>query len=228
MLWYKAWLETRFRMMMPLAVILFVLFAAHNKGQLLPGPKSVLAIMPVWWMLFPLVIAGSGIDTEAPFRIMKGVHGSAAFILSLPASRVRLFTARVIFGILMTVAFIAAVCAIAWLAFPDVRAAVRPQDGAGYFATALACGFAMSGMATFFATFLDQQIRMLACIGALLAPRLLEGLVNAPHSIDIFRAAGDLSPLITHTMPWTAISMCLALGILFFIAGLQIVQRREY
>ena len=98
MLWYKAWLETRWRMLMPLVLMLFVLFTGHGKGQLAPGPKSVLVLLPFWWLILPLMIAGSGIDTEAPFRVLKGVQGSTAFILSLPLSRFRLFMARLVFG----------------------------------------------------------------------------------------------------------------------------------
>jgi hypothetical protein len=228
MLWYKAWLETRWRMMMPLALMLFVLFAGHSKGQLAPGPKSVLAVLPFWWLLLPLLTAGSGIDTETPFRVLKGIHGSTTFILSLPVSRFRLFTARLLFGMITMVGFTVAVCGLAWLVFPELRASTTMQDGAGYIVCALSCGFSILGLATFFATFLDQQIRMLACMAVLLLPRLLESLVNAPNSIDIFRAAGDLSPLITHMMPWVYVFLCFGLGALFLLAALKIVRSREY
>jgi hypothetical protein len=214
-------------MLMPLALMLFVLFAGHSKGQLAPGPKSVLSVLPFWWLLLPLVTAGSGIDTETPFRVMKGVHGSTAFILSLPVSRFRLFFARMLFVLATMVCFTVAVCALAWLVFPELRAFAR-QDGLGYVVCALACGFSILGLATFFATFLDQQIRILACMAVLLLPRLLENLVNAPNSIDIFRAAGDLSPLITHVMPWAYLSLLFGLGTLSLLAALKVIQTREY
>lgn len=227
MLWYKAWLETRWRMLMPLALMLFVLFAGHSKGQLAPGPKSVLTVLPFWWLLLPLVIGGSGIDTETPFRVMKGVHGSTAFILSLPVSRYRLFLARMLFVLTTMVCFTVAICALSWLAFPELRTFAR-QDGPGYIVCALACGFSILGLATFFATFLDQQIRILACMAVLLTPRILESLVNAPNSIDIFRAAGDLSPLVTHAMPWGYVALLFGLGILFLLAAMRVIQLKEY
>ena len=227
MLWYKAWLETRWRMLMPLTLMLFVLITGHSKGLLAPGPKSVLTVLPFWWPLLPLVIAGSGIDTETPFRVMKGVHGSTAFILSLPVSRFRLFFARILFVLATMVCFTVAVCGLAWLVFPELRASAM-QDGAGYMVCALSCGFAILGLATFFATFLDQQIRILACMAVVLLPRLLESLVNAPNSIDIFRAAGDLSPLITHVMPWAYVSLLFGLGTLFLLAAIKIIQLKEY
>ena len=172
MLWYKAWLETRWRMLMPLALMLFVLITGHSKGQLAPGPKSVLVVLPFWWLLLPLVTAGSGIDTETPFRVMKGIHSSTTFILSLPLSRFRLFIARTVFVLVAMVCFTFAVCGFAWLVFPELRAAATMQDGAGYVACALACGFAMLGLSTFFATFLDQQMRIFACMAVVLLPRL--------------------------------------------------------
>lgn len=228
MLWYKAWLETRWRILMPLGLMLFVLVTGHDKGQLAPGPKSVLAVLPFWWLLLPLVTAGSGIDTETPFRVLKGVQGSTTFILSLPVSRLRLFAARALFGMTMMVGFTVAVCGLAWLVFPELRASTTMQDGAGYVVCALACGFSILGLATFFATFLDQQIRILACMAVLFLPRVLESLVNAPNSIDIFRVAGELSPLITHAMPWTLLFVCLGLGSLFLLAAMKIIQLKEY
>ena len=126
------------------------------------------------------------------------------------------------------VCFTVAVCGLVWLAFPEVRASATIQDGAGYIVCALACGYSILGLATFFATFLDQQIRILACMAVLLLPRLLENLVNAPNSIDVFRAAGDLSPLITHVMPWAYVALLFGLGTSFLLAALKVIQTREY
>ena len=228
MLWYKAWLETRWRMMMPVAIVLFVLVTGHNSGRLLPGQRSALNVLPFFWLFLPLMVAGSGIDTETPFRVMKGVSGSTTFILSLPVSRLRLFTVRLLFGMIATVGFIVGACSLAWLAFPEVSASVTMHDGAGYVVTALACGYAILGLATFFATFFDQQIRILACMAAILLPRWLIGLVHAPESLDVFRVAGEASPLITHVMPWASVSLLFGLGTLFLLAALKVIQTREY
>jgi hypothetical protein len=228
MLWYKAWLETRWRILMPLAVVLFSLFTSHNNGQILPGQRSVLNVLPFFWMLVPLMIAGAGINTETPFRIMKGVNGSTAFTLSLPVSRFRLFAARAVFGMMMTAGFIVAVCGLAWLAFPEVKASVSLNDGLGYLATSLFITFAVFGLATLFATFLDQQMRIFACFVAIFALRWLFTWTHVPEAFDIFRMSGEASPLITHVFPWAAVSLCFGLGTLFLLAAIKIIQLKEY
>ena len=228
MLWYKAWLETRWRMLMPLSIVLFVLFTSHSNGQLLPGQRSALNVLPFFWILVPLIIAGAGINTETPFRVMKGVHGSTTFTLSLPVSRFRLFAARAVFGMMMTAGFILAVCGIAWLAFPEVKASVSLNDGVGYIATTLFTAFAIFGLSTLFATFLDQQMRVLACLGAIFVLRWLLAWTHAPEAFNIFRAAGEASPLITHVFPWTSVFLCFGLGTLFLLAAMKIIQLKEY
>lgn len=228
MLWYKAWLETRWRMLMPIAMVLFILLAGHNKGQLLPGQKSSLMVLPFFWMVLPLMIAGAGINTEAPFRVLKGLNGSSGFTLSLPVSRLRLFAARVAFGLSATAGAIVAACCFAWLAFPEVSASIKLNDGLGYAATVLSCSFAIFGLSTLFATFLDQQIQVMACMISIFLLRWLSSWTNMPEAFNIFRLAGEASPLITHVIPWASVFLCLGIGTLFLLAALIIIQRREY
>ena len=52
--------------------------------------------------------------------------------------------------------------------------------------------------------------------------------MDAPAAVNIFRAMGEGSPLIAHTMPWNAIAFSLLLACGLFFAALQIVRRREY
>jgi hypothetical protein len=228
MLWYKAWLETRWRMLIPLAMILFALFAGHNRGQLLPGPKSVQNALPFFWLVLPLTIAGAGINTEAPFRVMKGVNGSTTFTLSLPVSRFRLFAARVAFGLIVTVGLIVAACCISWLAFPEVKASIAPNDGLRYAAAVLACSFAAFGLSTLFATFLDQQIQMIASMSSIFLLIWLFGRTHVPEAFNILHAIGDGSPLITHLFPWAPSFVSFGLGTLLLLAALKIIQLREY
>jgi len=228
MLWYKAWLETRWRMLMPLALVLFVLFTGHNKGQLVQGQKSVQNALPFFWIVLPLVIAGGGINTEAPFRVLKGLNGSTGFTLSLPVSRFRLFAARVVFGMTATAGFLIAACCFAWIAFPEVSASIAWNDGLRYAATVLASSFAIFGLATLFATFLDQQLRVLACMGSIFFMRWLFAWTNVPEAFDIFRMSGEASPLITHVFPWASVLLCFGFGVLFLLGALKIIQQKEY
>ncbi len=97
MLWYKAWLETRWRMLMPLIMILFLVYTAHSvAGSVRPvGPgRPAPNVLQIFWMIAALTLAGSGIATEAVFQAKKGLHGSMYFTLGLPVSRLRLFAVR--------------------------------------------------------------------------------------------------------------------------------------
>ena len=179
-------------MLLPLAMILFALFASHNKGQLLPGPKSVQNALPFFWLILPLTIAGAGINTEAPFRVLKGLNGSTGFTLSLPVSRSRLFATRVVFGFSATAGMIVTACCVAWLAFPEVRASVSPNDGLRYLAAVLVCSFAGLGLSTLFASFLDQQIQTIASMGCIFLLLWLFGHTHVPDRFNVStRSATD-------------------------------------
>jgi hypothetical protein len=47
-------------------------------------------------------------------------------------------------------------------------------------------------------------------------------------ALDIFRAMGKGSPLIAHTLPWTAMVFSLGLASILFCAALKVLQIREY
>lgn len=230
MLWYKAWLETRWRALMPLGMLIFVFFTAHDKGQLqlAQGKASLLTPLPVFWLLAPLTLAGSGIRTEAPFRIVKGLEGSRIFTLSLPVSRLQLLMSRVVFGIVETAGIVAAICCVAAVAFPEVRAQINPADGIRYALTVLLCSSAVYGLSTLASTFLDQQWQVLGTMISVFALRWLSDSGGLPRSLDIFRAMGLGSPLLTHTVPWPAIAFSLSVTAICLATAAAVIQRREY
>jgi hypothetical protein len=49
-----------------------------------------------------------------------------------------------------------------------------------------------------------------------------------PPAFDVFRPLVDTSPLITHTLPWTAMAVSLVAGGVFVLAALHIVKAQEY
>jgi len=233
MLWYKIWLETRWRMMLPFDMILFAVFTGHNKGQLQvghasPGHPSVLNFLPFFWMIAPLMLAGSGVNTEAPFRALKGLHGSTFFTLGLPVSRFRLFATRVGFGMLGTAGLIAIACCLAGILFPEIRAQTTLGDVLRYAVTVLLCSTAIFGLSTLFATFLDQQLQVMASMASIFLLGWLFIHTNAPGSFNVFRALADGSPLVTHVIPWPAIFVCLGVGAVSLLAAWTVLQTREY
>lgn len=224
MLWYKAWLETRWRLLMPLSMLLFVFFQEHSKGHLRLDNIQLLVTLPVFWMLAPAVLAGSGIATESPFRAIKGIQGSRAFTLSLPVSRARLLAWRAMAGMTETAATVVIACCVAGLAFPEVRQ-VGLAGGCQYAFTVVLCCLPVYALSTLFATFLDQQWQIIGTMAVLFACRWT---IGNGGLLAIFRAMGTASPLVTHVVPWSAIGFSAGIAALCFLAAAKIVQMREY
>jgi hypothetical protein len=96
MLWYKGWLETRFKIVFALLfavfpIPLFTLVAPHPATPMSPdGPAihGVVGFFALYYSIVPMMLAGSGVKTQL-LRSGKGFHGSMYFTLSMPVSRFR-------------------------------------------------------------------------------------------------------------------------------------------
>jgi hypothetical protein len=99
---------------------------------------------------------------------------------------------------------------------------------AEYAAVLIVCGSAFYCITVLLSTFLDDLWRVwgsFLCYGAIwwLAFR-----IPAPASVNVFLAMGDGSPVLAHTMPWTAMAFALGLAAVLFFAAFKVVQHREY
>jgi hypothetical protein len=229
MLWYKAWLETRWRVLLLLAIIFFVLFEIHSHGGPQLRSAAPLYGLEYLWVWTPVLLAGSGIRPECPLRTVKGAQGSMYFTLSLPVGRLRLFAVRAGLGLLETAGVIAVLCCAAAAALPEVRAQITLADGLRYGLTMFACGLAIFGISTVLATFLDQQWQM---IGSMLSVALAVWLFRlggaSAAAFDFFRALSDGSPLITHVLPWTAMCTAIGIGAISMLAAVKVENVRQY
>jgi hypothetical protein len=229
MLWYKAWLETRLRVLLIFSVILFVLYQVHSHGGSSLSAPSLLNSLEFVWVISFMTFAGSGIRPESPFRMVKGIQGSMYYTLSLPVSRLRLLLVRATVGILEIAGLIAAAICIAALAAPEMRAQVTAADGIRYALTVLLCSSAAFGVSTLFATFLDQQWQAFASMFVIFLSRwLFTQYGKHPSPYDFYRAMGTASPLVTHALPWTAIGVSVAIGAACFMTAIKVEQIRQY
>jgi hypothetical protein len=94
MLWYKAWLETRWRFGYVAGFVvgtlgIFALIGASK--QVGAAMKLESALM---YCFAAIYLAGSGINTQTFYSARSSFHGSMLFTLSLPVSRLRLFMVR--------------------------------------------------------------------------------------------------------------------------------------
>jgi len=223
MLWYKAWRETRLKILMPVGMVLFVLFLTHHDGGLRRGAPLFLAMMAMFWPVFPLLLAGSGVTTDPPFRAVKGSDSSLYFTLSLPVSRSRLLGMRVAVGMTETAVLIGLTCGAAAIILPELRHYFSGWDALLYVFTVIFWCTSVYGLATLFSAFLDQQCQVLATMMVFWAGRGLAGGKGI-----LFRALEADSPLVTHAFPWAPSALSLGLGLVCMVAAVKVVEARQY
>lgn len=120
------------------------------------------------------------------------------------------------------------ICCLLWRLFPVIRGRTTPHEMVEYAAVLIVCGSAFYCITVLLATFLDDLWRVWASLICYSAGWWLAYEIPAPASVDIFLAMGDGSPVLAHTMPWTAMAFALGLAAVLFFAALKIVQIREY
>jgi Ca2+/Na+ antiporter len=227
MLWYKGWLETRFRLVFVLAVVALLFIAQSHGGDKVQVRGAIfMAGASVW--LICVFLAAAGIVTQQSLQAVKGLHGSTLFTLTLPVSRFRLLAVRAGLGWLEMVGGIGWVCCLLWFLFPTIRGRTTPREMAEYAAVLIVCGSVFYCVTVLLATFLDDLWRVwgsFLCYGAIW---WLMYRIPAPASVNIFWAMGDGSPVLARTMPWTAMAFALGLATVLFFAALKVARIREY
>jgi hypothetical protein len=227
MLWYKGWLETRFRLVFVLVVVALMFIAQSYGGNKVDVRVVIFTAGTSVWLIC-VFLGAAGIVTQQSLQAAKGLHGSTLFTLTLPVSRFRLLAVRAGLGWLEMVGGIGWICCLLWFLFPVIRRSAAPREMLEYAAVLIVCGSAFYCIPVLLATILDDLWRVwgsFICYGAIwwLAYR-----IPAPASANIFFAMGDGSPVLAHTMPWTAMAFALGLAAVLFFAALKVVQIREY
>jgi hypothetical protein len=227
MLWYKGWLETRFRLVFVLVAIALMFLTLSSGGDKVEVRAVTFVTRTSVWLIC-VFLAAAGIVTQQSLQAAKGLHGSTLFTLTLPVSRFRLLTVRAGLGWVEMVGGIGYVCCLSWFLFPVIRSSAAPREMVEYAAVLVICGSAFYCITVLLATFLDDLWRVwgsLLCYGTLW---WLANKIPAPASVNIFLAMGEGSPIVAHTMPWTAMALALGLAAILFFAALKVVQVREY
>jgi hypothetical protein len=223
MLWMKAWLEMRWRLVLglglPLAIVL--LTAAPNLRAISP----VLVLLFIWTAVY---LAGGGIRTQSTFRATRGINGSTFFTLSLPVSRLRLLATRSVVGLIGTAGVIVISICTLWLKFPLARGNWTIPDLLELAIAAIVCTACFHFASVLFATFLDEVWQTFGCMFVIFAAWWAVAKLSLPQAANIFSFMGDASPLVTHELPWPAMAISLIASAILFLAALKVVQKREY
>jgi hypothetical protein len=226
---YKGWLETRFKLLMASAWMVWFLGAEYSRGLTAPAGLTGLAVAASFiGVTIPILFAGAGIATQPAFQATKGLHGSTLFTLSLPVSRLRLLATRAVLGWSFLAGAIATMCCAMWILFPVLRAATTPAQMLEYAGTFVACASGFYSIGVLLGTFLDEIWRIWGSMLSVGALWTLFNKTSLPVSLNVFRAMSDGSPLIAHTVPWMAMAFSLVFAAVLFVAALKVVQLREY
>ena len=226
MLWMKAWLETRWRLLYALAIPGVVIAFRHLTS--VQDAQRMMGAMAVLLMFGAVYTAGAGIRTQAAFSGTKNLHGSMYYTLSLPVSRLRLLAVRAGAGLVETAGVNLILISALWLKFPLVRAGSTPVDLFELVVAAIVCTACVHFVSVLFATVVDDAWQIWGSILVVGVAWWAVARLSLPPSVDIFRFMSDASPLITHRLPWPAMAVSLIVSAMLFFTALKIVQIREY
>src|SRR5215813_5184977 len=172
MIWYKAWLETRFGVAFLFVLFTFVFLVAGAGVRLgagavpankAPRPEELLIAADAF--SFALIgaaisLAGTGIKTPSGgFQNIKGLHGSTLYTLSLPVSRLRLIVVRTVVGLLEMAVVIVVFTELAWRIFPQTGQNTMGEIFAHFVVTVI-CASTFYCLSLFLGTFLDDALRL--------------------------------------------------------------------
>lgn len=226
MLWMKAWLETRWRMLYALTIpFAMILIFPESPSAANLRMLSSLAVVLVFGVVF---LAGAGIRTQSQFQGAKNTHNSMYYTLSLPVSRFRLFAVRVAAGLLESSAVLLVVLCACWLKFPNLHNTSTPADLVKLVLAAIACVSWCHLVSVFLATFLDELWQIWGSFLVIGGLWWMIAKLRLPPAFDVSRFMSEASPLLTHVLPWPAMLVSLLVSAILFFAALRIVQTREY
>ncbi len=227
MLWYKGWLETRFRLLFALAVGGFVQISMYYSSGTKAPVLALVGSASVFAALLSGMLAEAGIATQPAIQATKGLHGSMMFTLSLPVSRFRLLAVRAGLGWLDLIGGIGMLCWGMRALFPILRATTAAEM-LEYTGVLIACATSLYFISVLLATLLDDLWRLWGTMITFGSLWWLSSHTPLPARANIFRAMGEGSPLIARTMPWTAMGISLGLAAILFFAALKVARSREY
>jgi len=227
MLWFKGWMETRFRLLFVFVVVASIFILQSYGGSKVDVRVVLFGAGTSMWMIC-VFLGAAGIVTQQSLQAAKGLHGSTLFTLTLPVSRLRLLAVRAGLGWLEMTGGIGWICCLLWFLFPVIRDKTTPGEMVEYAVVLIGCGSAFYCITVLLATFLDDLWRVWGSFICYFAIWWLMEKVSAPTSVNVFWAMQDGSPLLAHTMPWAPMAFALGLAAILFFAALKVVQRREY
>jgi hypothetical protein len=225
MLWYKAWLETRWRFIFTLGSI-----AALFLPTLLGAPaerlwRSFQFGSPLLYCFAALFLAGAGVNSQTTYGATSGFHGSMLFTLSLPVSRRRLFSVRAGLGAIETCVF---VVMMAGLTLHWAPGAVDVAQIFQYAGRAIVCTMPVYAVSVLLACVLDETWQFMGACLCLTGFWLLQSRSDLVSQLSPLRGMSLMSYSATAPMPWAPVMASVMIAAVLVGVSVLVLQRKEY
>lgn len=253
MLWYKAWLETRWKFLVGLVLgagfaVLMVL--AHPA---LSGVQVDLSAVPepfrevaeeglrlsttyngyVWSQWF----GKNFLQTLTFFAVLIGVggvvtessRGSALWTLSLPVSRARLLGVRAAVGAVELLALAVLPSLLIPVLSPAVGQSYSVADALLYSLIAFAAGQVFYCLALLLSTvFRDQLKPLVLCLAAAFGMGIASVLSRRVAGYTVYAVMSGEKLFKEGALPWAGLAVCLTLAAAMFFVALRVLERRDF
>ena len=228
MLAMKGWLETRWRLA-GITILPAIFLAAKYSAR--DNPSTAGSMLLLMWLILScsmVMLAGSGVKSQAPTHISfpEGLAGSTQFTISLPVSRALLVAVRAGLGLTEGFAVTLLIAFTLWLSFPSISGSMALADFARLVLTTLLWLPLPYCAALLAQAFVVEPLSFLAAgYGLTLLLWLLHKISPA---VDVVRAFGAESPLLTHRLPVFQLATADILAMTLLLGTVWAVRRREY
>ena len=253
MLWYKFWLETRWR-----CVIALLLGGAFSSVTVLAHPA--LKGLQVDFAQVPepfRELAEQGIALAGTYRgyvwsqwfgknllnvwtffaVLIGVggvvtetsRGSALWTLSLPVSRARLLGARAVVGALELLALALVPSLLIPVFSPAVGEHYPLADALVYPLMVYAGGMVFYTLSLLLSTVFEDQLKpIIVGLGVAFGMSLVALFSRSAARYSVFRVMSGEDYFQRGVVPWAGLAVCLALSAVLYFAALRVLERRDF
>jgi hypothetical protein len=228
MLWYKAWLETRWRFLFMIGSMMLVWFGIPSLVPGAPMNRLWLGLQLGSILLYcctALFLAGAGVNTQTTYAATSGFHGSMLFTLSLPISRRRLLFVRAGLGAIETCILVAMMAGLTLFKAP---VAASPLQALQYETRAIVCTMSVYALSVLLACVLDEMWQFMGSGLALSAFFMLQSRFDVVSRISPLRGMSLISYPAAAPIPWAPMAASLVFAAVSLYASVLVQRRKEY
>ena len=173
-----------------------------------------------------MLTLAAGVKSQSSVGFPEGLAESTQFTLALPVGRALLLAVRASIGLVEILIVTVVIGWMTWGLFPSVSGSMTLKDFFKVSLTTLLWHALPYCSALFFDALLVEPLSYM-CAGWTLT-LLLWVLHRVAPAVDVIRAFGAASPLLTHQLPGSQLATSSALALMLLLAGAWVVHKREY